>query len=171
MKDLLWLDLETTGLDPDNDEILMVAASRTDEAGKMMTSVLTTVSPTKALKDLDPVVQEMHTRSGLWDMVCSDGKTAREAEARVFQLIAPGEKLVLAGNSIHFDRRFIIKHMPALHKVLHYRMLDVSSLKVAAGVWGIPPAPTGEKKHLALYDIKDSIAEFLYYRKAFGAEK
>ncbi len=167
MKNLLWLDLETTGLKPYANDILMVAAARTDEAGVVIDSREWVVFWGRPTTGLDPIVVKMHTENGLWARARSEeGRWLAEVRSELAEFIGPN-KPVLAGNSIHFDRGFLQAQMPAADAALHYRMLDVSALKVAAGVWGLPEYRK-VKKHLALDDVKASIAEFLHWKKEFG---
>lgn len=170
MKRLLWLDLETTGLDPESCCILQVAAARTDEAGSITAShewLMHVPWLHIAEREWEPEVVAMHTASGLLHSLRSgEGKPHALIVRELLKFVGPN-KPVLAGNGIHFDRRFLIAEMPEVDAALHYRMLDVSALKVAAGVWGLPEYKK-VKKHLALDDIKASIAEFMHWRKAFG---
>ena len=169
--DLLWFDCETTGLDPESgDSLLMVAAARTDDKGNLLRTYEAVTMGTIATEYLDKVVREMHTRNGLFGRVLShEAISIGEADLHLTSLLTSGGKgITLAGNSIHFDRRFIRRYMPRLEAALGYRMLDVSALKVASALWGLPPCPKPESKHLALDDIKDSIAEFHYYEKQFS---
>lgn len=167
VKDLLWLDLETTGLKPYADDILMVAAARTDEAGNITESREWVVCWDRPTAGIDQIVVKMHTENGLWDRARSEeGRRLSEVRSELAEFIGPS-KPILAGSSIHFDRGFLQAQMPAADAALHYRMLDVSALKVAAGVWGLPEYRK-VKKHLALDDVKASIAEFMHWKRAFG---
>jgi len=167
MKNLLWLDLETTGLNPRIDTILSVAAARTDDAGVIVDErewVLFSAVPNSVM---DPVVVKMHTENGLLARCRShEGRWANEVRTELLEFVG-SDKPILAGNSIHFDRSFLAEYMPGVVDALHYRMLDVSTLKVAAGIWGLPGYKK-VKKHLALDDVKASIAEFLHWKKEFG---
>ena len=167
MKRLLWFDLETTGLDPTVDDILMVAAARTDEHGVITDSREWVVSSFMAIPEcLDHVVLKMHTESGLLARVNSPEARQLDEVGRELEDFIGQERPILAGNSIHFDRRFITAKLHFIDCLLHYRMLDVSALKVAAQVWGLEEPPK-VKKHLALDDIKASIAEFMHWKKEF----
>jgi oligoribonuclease len=176
MKRLLWLDLETTGLDPDEDHILMVAAARTDAEGAITESREWVVACDPWFLDRMPeVVKRMHTESGLLARVCSDeAKSLWTTVEHGLSEFIGADKPILAGNNIGFDRQFIMRWLPKVDAAMQYRegdvaLLDVSMLRRAAQVWGLDPYPK-EKKHLALDDIKASIAEFLFYRRAFGLQ-
>lgn len=163
---ILWLDLETTGLDPNHEDVLEVAAILTD---RDLTPVAWTERVVECdgsrLDEMDDWCKKTHGESGLVDACL--GPTAvplGKAEDAVIALLeahaTPGEPIYLAGNSIHFDRSFIKRHMPRLDKALHYRMLDVSSLKIAwRDVLGIPEEK-GAAAHRALDDVKESLKEF-----------
>lgn len=166
---LLWVDLEMTGLDPDKDVILEVAAEVTDFTFKTLASYEACVMQPKEL-----VVERMQKNNWWVDYPenrdefvrkLSDGKDPHEVEQDLVSLIEEhfgNEPAVLAGNSIHNDRNFIKRWWPALDLKLHYRMLDVSSLKIVMqGKYGV----IFEKKevHRAFDDIQASIAELQYY--------
>jgi oligoribonuclease len=111
----------------------------------------------------------MHTRSGLWDRMRASTTTVAAAEQATIDLVSrwcgPRQGM-LAGNSIWQDRRFLIAHMPKLEAYLHYRQVDVSTLKILAGAWFGPNAiPKKSEKHTALEDIHESIAELEHYRE------
>lgn len=172
MKNLLWLDLETTGLDPALDDILMVGVARTDEAGVIIESGEWVVDSNIRNSELDPVILKMHTENGLLDRVRSrEAKPVLAVELHLLEFIG-GSKPTLAGNNIGFDCGFIREHMRGVYAALEYRTggirkLDVSMLRRAARAWGLPDYPK-TKAHLALDDVKASIAEFLHWKKAFG---
>jgi len=167
MKNLLWLDLETTGLNPRVGTILMVAAARTDDAGVIVDEREWVLFSDVPNISMDPVVFKMHTENGLLARCHShEGRWTNEVRSELLEFIGPN-KPILAGNSIHFDRGFLTTHMPSVVDALHYRMIDVSALKVAAQVWGLPEYQK-VKKHLALDDVKASIAEFMHWKKEFG---
>jgi len=124
------------------------------------------------LARMEPYVKEMHTKNGLLARVRSSETSVRIAEKEVMALVLEhcgmGEG-VLAGNSIHTDRAFITRYMPGLDRVLHYRMLDVSSLKVLTRAW-FPKAPGRSKvdaTHTVLSDLRASIGELAYYQQTF----
>jgi oligoribonuclease len=115
------------------------------------------------------VVREMHTKNGLLPKVRSSTTSLRVAERDVMELVSHHCRMfegVLAGNSIHTDRRFLIKYMPMLERYLHYRMVDVSSLKVLSRAWypGFSEPRKGPTGHTALADLRASIAELQHYR-------
>ena len=171
---LIWIDCEMTGLDPIRDGLVEIAAIVTDgELNQKGEGVQVVIKPTaKALANMSELVTEMHTKSGLIHEFDS-GRTLQEAEAIVMAYITEhvpdARKAPLAGNSVGMDRIFISRDMPALDAHLHYRVIDVSSIKELARRW-YPrtyfAAPTKNGNHRALADIKDSINELRYYRQA-----
>lgn len=166
----IWIDLEMTGLNPDFDVILELACIITGPDLRPLDQLHAVIfQPEAALERMNDFVRDMHTRNGLIQRVRNSRTELKEAEAETLALVAkhckPGEG-VLAGNSIHQDRRFMYRHMPALEGYLHYRQVDVSTLKVLRQAW-YPQTPKFEKPgkdHTALADIKESIAELAYYR-------
>lgn len=172
---LVWIDLEMTGLDPKRHVIVEVAAIITDGnlnvIGKGIDLV---VHATEAeLAEMDAFVTNMHANSGLDKEIRESTTTLREAEDAVLALIAehcdPEHPAPLAGNSIATDRTFIRAYMPRLDEALHYRMIDVSTIKELSRRW-FPRAyynqPDKGMAHRALQDIIESIRELDYYRRS-----
>lgn len=166
----VWLDLEMTGLDPDDCAIIEIGVIITGPDLRPLDEIERVVwQPEEVLQRMEPVVREMHTKNGLLAKVRASSTSLRVAERDVMELVAhhchPGEG-VLAGNSIHTDRRFLIKYMPMLERYLHYRMVDVSSLKVLSRAWypGFSEPRKGPTGHTALADLRASIAELQHYR-------
>jgi len=170
---LVWLDMEMSGLDPDRERILEIATIITDG---QLTEIAT--GPELVIHQSDEVLAAMddwnrkhHGGSGLVDRVKASTVTDADAEAQTLAFInahcGPKDRPVLAGNSIHQDRRFIRKYMPALDARLHYRMVDVSTVKELARRW-FPQAtakqPAKNDSHRALDDVRESIEELRYYR-------
>ncbi|MEV0973102.1 oligoribonuclease [Microtetraspora glauca] len=175
MTDLLvWIDCEMTGLDLGRDALVEVACIVTDgELNQLDEGVDIVIKPPpEALAQMSEVVREMHTASGLLNALPS-GVTLAEAETIVLEYIRShiGEpkKAPLCGNSIATDRSFIARDMPLVDGFLHYRMIDVSSIKELARRW-YPRAyfasPEKQGGHRALADITESIRELRYYRAA-----
>lgn len=168
---LVWVDCEMTGLDLTSDRLIEIAALVTDSDLNILGEGVDLVIHVDddALAGMPPVVQEMHAKSGLTDEVRASTVTVREAEEAVLaylrEHIGPG--VPLAGNSIGTDRRFIAQEMTELDQFLHYRMVDVSSIKELCRRW-YPPIYHGQPDkglaHRALADIRESIRELKYYR-------
>jgi oligoribonuclease len=172
---LVWIDLEMTGLDPERDVVLEVAALITDsELQPVGEGVDIVVSqPSSALEGMAEVVRDMHQRSGLTEAVLASSVSLADAEAAVLALVkaeVPEPRTVpLCGNSIATDRTFIVRHMPDLEAWLHYRMIDVSSVKELARRWypkAYYAAPVKAGGHRALADVQESVEELRYYRSA-----
>lgn len=167
---LVWLDLEMTGLNPDINCIIEIATIITNaELTELATGpVLAIHQPQRELAKMDEWNQNQHGQSGLIERVRISRVTNAEAEQQTLSFlrsqVAPG--VILCGNSICTDRRFLARHMPELHAFFHYRMLDVSSIKILSELWYPESAGTLQKnsEHLALADIRESIAELRHYR-------
>jgi oligoribonuclease len=169
----VWLDLEMTGLDPETCAIIEIGIIITGPDLKPIAEMERVIwQPDEVLARMEPVVRDMHTRNGLMSRVKSSPISLRVAERDVTSLVADHCALgegVLCGNSIHTDRRFLIRYMPMLERFLHYRMVDVTSLKVLTRAW-FPDVPEPRKNasgHTALADLRASIAELTYYRETF----
>jgi oligoribonuclease len=171
---LVWIDCEMTGLDLARDALIEIACLVTDGDLTVLDEGIDLVikPPAEALDHMLDVVREMHTASGLLDELAS-GVTLAEAQDQVLGYvrghIPEPRKVPLCGNSIATDRSFIARDMPMLDAYLHYRMVDVSSIKELARRWyprvyfASPPKHGG---HRALADIRESIQELRYYREA-----
>ena len=173
-KNLIWMDLEMTGLDPDIDRILEIATIVTDSHLEIIAEgpVIVIKQSEKLLTGMDEWNTEHHTNSGLVDRVRSEGASETEAEQRTLEFMrqyTEESKSPLSGNSIGQDRRFLVKYMPELEAYLHYRNLDVSTVKELAVRWRPDIAEGVQKKgaHRALDDIKDSIEELKRYKELF----
>jgi oligoribonuclease len=174
---LIWVDMEMTGLDPDTDKIIEVAVVVTD----MQLNVLAE-GPVFAIHQSDEVLNKMdawnkgtHGRSGLIDKVKASTVTEADAEKALIEFLrayVPAGKSPMCGNTICQDRRFMFRGMPKLEAFFHYRNLDVSTLKELCRRWK-PALSSGFKKHqkhTALADIIESIEELKYYREHFIKE-
>ncbi|MCP3430199.1 oligoribonuclease [Stutzerimonas stutzeri] len=173
-QNLIWIDLEMTGLDPDNDVIIEMATIVTDSQLNVLAE-----GPVIAVHQSDDVLARMdewntrqHGGSGLTQRVRESRISTAEAERLTLEFLeqwVPKGKSPICGNSICQDRRFLYRQMPTLEAYFHYRNLDVSTLKELAARWA-PQIMEGFKKggtHLALDDIRDSIAELRHYREHF----
>lgn len=168
---LVWIDLEMTGLDPARHVIVEAAVIITD--GTLETRIegpdLVITASEDELAQMDQIVIEMHTKSGLLARIADASLTVTEAQDQILDFVkrhVPDPRSSpLAGNSVHADRAFLDKYMPALAEHLHYRNVDVSSIKELAKRW-YPDVKPFEKKttHRALSDIQESIEELAYYR-------
>ncbi|CAL9426129.1 oligoribonuclease [Streptomyces atacamensis] len=171
---MVWIDCEMTGLSLSEDALIEVAALVTDSELNVLGDGVDIVirPPAEALDTMPDVVREMHTASGLLDELAG-GTTLEDAEQRVLEYVRkhvpePG-RAPLCGNSVGTDRGFLMRDMPTLEGYLHYRIVDVSSIKELARRW-YPKAyfnsPEKSGNHRALADIRESIAELRYYREA-----
>ena len=171
---LLWIDMEMSGLNPEGDRVLEVAIVITDSQLNTVAEAPVKVvhQPDEVLERMDSWNKSMHKKTGLVDKVkaATQDEAAVEAEMIAFlsQYIAPNAS-PMCGNSICQDRRFLARHMPRLEAFFHYRNLDVSTLKELARRWkpGIMAGLTKQGRHEALADIYDSIEELKYYREKF----
>ena len=171
---LVWIDCEMTGLDLRSDALIEVAALVTDFDLTVLGEGIDLVvkPPAEALEQMGDFVREMHLKSGLLDHLTS-GITLAEAEQQVLDYIrshcAEGSRPPLAGNTVATDRAFLARDMPDLETFLHYRIVDVSSIKELSRRW-FPRAyyqsPAKRGNHRALADIQESIEELRYYREA-----
>ncbi|WP_312600259.1 oligoribonuclease [Pseudomonas luteola] len=173
-QNLIWIDLEMTGLDPDNDVIIEMATIVTDSELNTLAEgpVIAIHQPDEILNGMDEWNTRQHGQSGLTQRVRESTISMAEAERQTLAFLEQwvlARKSPICGNSICQDRRFLYRHMPQLEAYFHYRNLDVSTLKELAARWA-PHVRDGVKKtgsHLALDDIRDSIEELRYYRKHF----
>lgn len=169
---LIWLDLEMTGLNPNKDRIIEIASIVTDSELNILAygPEFVITQSEKLLNDMDEWNTTQHKNSGLVDKVLQSTITEQEAELRTLEFlmkfVEPGYS-PMCGNSIYQDRRFLNLYMPKLESYFHYRNLDVSSLKILAKSWApeIFAQFTKTSNHRALDDIKGSIDELKFYRK------
>ncbi|MDA3921148.1 MAG: oligoribonuclease [Salinisphaera sp.] len=168
---LIWIDLEMTGLDPDNDRIIEIATLVTDANLQVLAEgpVLAVSQSQDRLDAMDDWNTRQHNGSGLVARVQAsrvDDAGAEQATVDFLKEYVPAGKSPMCGNSICQDRRFLARYMPALEAYFHYRHIDVSTLKELARRWA-PEVASGFSKtssHLAMDDIRDSIEELSYYR-------
>lgn len=159
-----------TGLDPEACVPLEVAVVVTDsELDEVASTEAVVHQPESAFANMVPVVVEMHTKSGLLDRVRTSSTSLKEVDRELAELVSSQVKAgeaVLAGNSIHTDRAFVRRYFPALEALLHYRMIDVSSIKELARRWyGEAALPPKQNAHTAMADIRESIGELRHYRR------
>ena len=171
---LIWIDLEMTGLDPQKERIIEIATVVTDSELNVLAE-----GPSIAINQSNQLIQAMdqwntnqHGKSGLTERVLNSTVTEAQAESATLEFLkqwVPEGMSPMCGNSIGQDRRFLVRYMPELANYFHYRNLDVSTLKELVKRWK-PELMNGFNKkgsHLAMDDIHDSIAELAYYRKVF----
>ncbi len=171
---LIWIDLEMTGLDTDSDHIIEIATLVTDSELNTLAEgpILAIHQPDEVLGAMDEWNTHQHGQSGLIDRVSNSRLSAADAQRDTIEFLrdwVDAGKSPMCGNSICQDRRFMAREMPLLEEYFHYRNLDVSSIKELARRWR-PELLKGFKKkvsHLAMDDILDSIAELKYYREYF----
>ena len=169
---LVWIDMEMTGLQPDSDRIIEIALLVTDPQLALLAEgpVLVVHQPDAVLEAMDTWNKSVHKKSGLIERVRASAMTEAQAENEAIAFLArhvPAASSPMCGNSICQDRRFLARWMPRLEAVFHYRNLDVSTLKELVRRWK-PEAIKGfakEGKHEALADILESIEELKYYRR------
>lgn len=171
---LVWIDLEMTGLDPLRDHVIEIATIVTDAQLNVVAEgpVIAIHQPDSVLARMDEWNRTTHGSSGLLDRVRASSDDAVSAETRTLEFLrehaVPGAS-PMCGNSICQDRRFLAREMPSLEKFFHYRNLDVSTVKELARRWA-PSVLAGVQKtatHLALDDIRESIAELRHYKSLF----
>ncbi len=172
-ENLIWIDLEMTGLDTNHDYIIEIATAITDSQLNILAE-----GPVVAIHQADSILQAMdawntkqHAKSGLSERVRNNRHTATDAENMTLEFIAkfvPPAVSPMCGNSICQDRRFLHRLMPQLEQYFHYRNLDVSSVKELVKRW-YPDKPQFDKEstHLAMDDIRDSINELRFYREKY----
>ena len=171
---LVWVDMEMTGLDPDRDKVIEIAAIVTDPNLNVLAEgpVFVIHQPDEVLDGMDAWNKGTHGRSGLIDRVKASNITEEQASAEMVAFLkqfVPAGKSPMCGNSICQDRRFMARHMPTLEAFFHYRNVDVSTLKELCRRWR-PELIAGFKKHqlhTALADIRESVEELRYYRQHF----
>jgi oligoribonuclease len=170
------MDLEMTGLDPSRHVIVEIATLVTDDDLNLVAEGpdLVVHQPDEALAAMDEVVVNMHTRSGLLPLIKESTITLEEAGAATLdflkQHIPNSRSVPLCGNSIGTDRRFLAAHLPEIEEYLHYRSVDVSTVKELIKRWNpalLGAAPRKAEGHRALDDIRESLAELAYYRSTF----
>ena len=172
---LVWMDLEMTGLDPTKDVIVEIATLVTDDDLQIVAEgpdLVIAADPSK-LAGMDQVVIDMHTRSGLLDQIKQSTITLDDAGGQTLEFIkqhVPEPNTVpLCGNSIGTDRRFLAAYLPAIENYLHYRSIDVSTIKELSRRWypeTLAKAPTKAGGHRAMDDIRESVAELRYWRES-----
>ncbi|WP_282267025.1 oligoribonuclease [Stenotrophomonas sp. PS02298] len=172
---LIWIDLEMTGLDTDNDSIIEIATVVTDGQLNVLAEgpEFAIHHSLATLEAMDEWNRNQHQRSGLWQRVLDSTTTVGQAEARTIAFLQDWIKAgasPMCGNSICQDRRFLHRQMPRLEKYFHYRNLDVSTIKELAKRWSpaVAAGVTKTSSHTALSDVHDSIAELRHYRKFMG---
>lgn len=173
-KTLIWIDMEMTGLEPETDRVIEIATLITDADLNILAEgpVLAVHQSDSVLAGMDEWNQRTHGDSGLVARVRASQSDEADAEQQTLDFLrdyAETGSSPMCGNSVHQDRRFLVKYMPTLEAFFHYRNLDVSTVKELARRWR-PELPGGFSKngsHKALDDIRDSVSELQYYREHF----
>lgn len=173
---LVWIDLEMTGLDPDNDRILEIATLVTDASLEVLAEgpELAIAHSQGRLEAMDDWNRSHHSGSGLWQRSRESAISVAEAESRTVSFLREWVEegtSPICGNSIAHDRRFLRRYMPELERFFHYRQIDVSTIKELARRWA-PTISDGFRKqgaHTALADVRESLEELRYYRRFMGA--
>lgn len=173
-KNLVWIDCEMTGLDPEKDRIIEIATIITTSDLEIVAEGPNLVihQPLQVLRNMDEWNQKQHKKSGLLDLVISSKISVKKAEKMTLEFIkeyCQPQKSPLCGNAVYHDRRFLIKYMPKLNEYLHYRILDVTTVKILVERWYPKNKNLPKKKdsHRALQDIRESIEELRFYRKTY----
>ena len=171
---LVWLDLEMTGLNPNEHTIVEIATIITDSHLNILEEgpVLAIHQDKTTLDNMEKWSRNTHTKSGLFKRIEESNISMEEAEVQTLQFVrryCSEKKAPLCGNSIGHDRRFLERYMPTFFDYLHYRNIDVSTIKELVKRWYLkgPPAPTKAGSHLALNDIRESITELQFYRDQY----
>ncbi|MEX1199060.1 MAG: oligoribonuclease [Pseudohongiellaceae bacterium] len=171
---LIWIDLEMTGLSPEQDRIIEIATLVTDSDLNILAEgpVLAVHQSEQQLGLMDDWNQKTHGESGLVERVRASTVTEAEAEQQTLAFLSQYSEPAaspICGNSVHQDRRFLVRYMPELEAFFHYRNLDVSTVKELARRWkpSVVDGVTKQSRHEALQDIRDSVDELRYYREHF----
>jgi oligoribonuclease len=170
---IVWIDLEMTGLDPLIDEVIEIATIITDnELNVIAIGPELILHQCKSRWDkMDEWNRNQHGKSGLWDKVLSSEITCKQAEEQTLAFIkqyVPPKAVPLAGNSVWQDRRFLNRYMPSIDEYLHYRIIDVSTIKECVSRWYPSPKVFVKKEsHRAIDDIKESIEELSFFRQHY----
>lgn len=176
---LAWMDLEMTGLEPDRHVIVEIATLLTDDELNLVAEgpELVIHQPAEAMDQMDDFVRNMHTHSGLLEQIEASTTTLEDAIEATLEFlkehIDEPKTVPLCGNSIGTDRRFLAVYAPEIENFLHYRSIDVSTIKELSRRWYpgvLEAAPAKAAGHRALDDIRESVAELAYYRSAVFAE-
>lgn len=170
---IVWIDMEMTGLDVETCHILEISCAITNSDLKIISSPINIVinQPSSNLENMNAWCKEHHEKSKLIEDVRNSKISLKDAEQMLLKYLEnhlPENKCPLAGNSVYMDRLFLMKYMPLVCNYLHYKIIDVSTIKELARRWNLQiynNAPVKTRNHRALADIKESIEELDYYRK------
>lgn len=164
----VWLDMEMTGLDENHCAIIQAAMVITDPGlNEIASTDIAIWQPESVLSNMVPVVRDMHTKNGLLRRVRASSTSLGEASDQLMSILSEHvayKRGFLAGNSIYMDRKFLQRYMPAVENYVHYRQIDVSSIKIVCMEWYKQRAPKKPSTHTALEDIRQSIEELKYFK-------
>lgn len=167
----VWFDLEMTGLNEELCVIIQAAMIITDiELNEIASTEITIWQPQSQLLKMDPIVRKMHTKNGLLKLVRLSPISVETAQFNLMNILTTHvnyQKGYLAGSSIYTDRRFLAKYMPIIDNYLHYKVLDVSSIKLLMSAWGDIQIPKKFSQHLALADLKNSIEDLKFFKTKY----
>lgn len=171
---IAWVDVETTGLDPEKNRLLEVGIVVTDDGANELGRRSVVLAPDYTAHFQIGAVRELHDPNGLWAECKRDGLGRRHGEESMTAWLASmigEEQPVMGGSSVHFDRAFLREHMPRLHAMFHYRNIDVSTLKEVNRRIGFAPEWDGKRDiHRSIPDLEDTLNEYRHYVRWIGAE-
>ena len=168
-RNILWLDVETTGLEPTKDSLLEVGCFVTNGKLEIISPIFEAViyhDPTKIESQMNNYVYNMHHESGLLNLVTTQGLELKEAEQKLIEFVSPyvtDNMIILGGNTVHFDKNFLRYNMPTLSQILHYRIIDVSTLRETLEIVYGKTYPKSKPAHRSVADCHDALQAYKKY--------